>query len=169
MGFYETPDYEVITQEKPFEIRRYSDFLMVEYENEEDPFSNNGFGTLFRYISNYNEEKQKISMTIPVIEEMTDDKRKMAFVVPKKHWEHTPKPNDPNLSIKSFDSGIFAVIRYSGLSNRKKEQQNRERLVEWVDQKGYRRISNAMLAFYNSPFALPMVRRNEIMVKVELY
>lgn len=169
MSIYETPDYEVLLKKYPFEIRRYSDFLMVEYENEEDPLSNNGFGTLFRYISNDNEEKQRISMTIPVIEEMIENKRKMAFVVPKKHWEHTPKPNDPNLSIKSFDSGSFAVIRYSGLSNKQKEQKNWERLVEWVDQKGYRRVSNAMLAFYNSPFALPMVRRNEIMVKVEPY
>ncbi len=169
MSVYETPDYEVLLKENPFEIRRYSDFLMVEYENEEDPLSNNGFGTLFRYISNDNEEKKRISMTIPVIEEMTDKKRKMAFVIPKKHWEHAPKPNDPNLSIKSFDSGSFAVIRYSGLSNRQKEQKKLEHLVEWVDQKGYRRVSNAMLAFYNSPFALPMVRRNEIMVKVEAY
>jgi len=169
MSVYETPDYEVKLKESSFEIRQYSDFLMVEYDNEEDPLSNNGFGTLFRYISNDNEEKQRISMTIPVIEEMTENKRKMAFVVSKKHWEHTPKPNDPNLSIKSFDSGSFAVIRYSGLSNRQKEQKNWERLVEWVDQKGYRRVSNAMLAFYNSPFALPMVRRNEIMVKVEPY
>lgn len=169
MGLYETPEYEVVMKEEPFEIRRYADFLMVEYENEEDPFSSNGFGTLFRYISNDNEEKQKISMTIPVIEEMVDDGRKMAFVVPKKHWEHTPKPNDPHLTIKSFDSGTFAVIRYSGLSNRQKEKDYLERLVEWVDQKGYRRVSNAMLAFYNSPFALPMVRRNEIMVKVEPY
>ena len=169
MGVYETPEYEVVLKEKPFEIRRYSDFLMVEYNNEDDPLSNNGFGTLFRYISDDNDAKKRIKMTIPVIEEMIDNKRKMAFVIPKKHWEHTPKPNDPNLSIKSFDSGIFAVIRYSGLSNRKKEQKYRERLVEWVDQKGYHRVSNAMLAFYNSPFALPMVRRNEIMVKVEPY
>jgi hypothetical protein len=169
MSFYETPEYEVMLKERSFELRRYADFLMVEYENEADPFSQNGFGTLFRYISNDNEERQKISMTVPVIEEMTDNQRKMAFVVPRKHWKSTPKPNNPHLSIKSFDSGIFAVIRYSGLTSRQKEKENWERLVEWVDQQGYRRVSNAMLAFYNSPFALPMVRRNEIMVRVEPY
>jgi hypothetical protein len=167
MGKYETPEYEVILKEQPFEIRRYADFLMVEYENEEDPFSQNGFGTLFRYISNDNEEKQRISMTVPVIEEMTENKRKMAFVVPRKHWENTPIPNNPHLNIKSFDSGIFAVIRYSGRSNSNKEKKNWELLVKWVDQKGYKRVSNAMLAFYNSPFALPVLRRNEIMVRVE--
>jgi hypothetical protein len=167
MGFYETPEYQVMLKEKTFEIRRYADFLIVEYENEEDPFSQKGFGTLFRYISNDNQEGQKISMTVPVIEEMTGNKRKMAFVVPRKHWENTPLPNDPHLGIKSFDSGIFAVIRYSGLSNRQKENSNWELLKKWVEQKGYRRVSNAMLAFYNSPFALPMVRRNEIMVRVE--
>jgi effector-binding domain-containing protein len=167
MGFYETPEYEVLLKERSFELRRYDDFLMVEYENEADPFSSNGFGTLFRYISNDNEEKQRISMTIPVIEEMTENQRKMAFVVPRKHWGNIPKPTNPHLSIKSFDSGVFAVIRYSGLTNTRKERKNWERLVEWVERKGYRRVSNAMLALYNSPFALPMVRRNEIMVRVE--
>ena len=161
LGKYETPEYEVLVKEKPFEIRHYADFLVVEYENEEDPISQNGFGTLFRYISNDNEEKQRIRLT--------ENKRKMAFVVPRKHWENTPKPNSTHLSIKSFDSGIFAVIRYSGLSNRQKENRNWDQLVEWVEQKGYRRVSNAMLAFYNSPFALPVLRRNEIMVRVEPY
>ena len=33
------------------EIRLYDDFFIVEYENQNDPDINYGFGTLFKYIS----------------------------------------------------------------------------------------------------------------------
>lgn len=163
---YETPAYEVIIKDNSFEIRHYKDFYIVEYDNVDDPDIQNGFGTLFRYISSNNEENKKINMTVPVIEEMTDNRLKMAFVVPKEHWEKIPRPNDPNLSIKEFRNGLFAVIRFSGLSNTSKEKMKLESLEAWIDQNGYDKASNAMLAFYNAPFTPPMFRRNEIMVRV---
>lgn len=163
---YETPTYEVIIKDNSFEIRHYKDFYIVEYDNVDDPDIQNGFGTLFRYISSNNEEKKKINMTVPVIEEMTDKRLKMAFVVPKEHWKKIPRPNDPNLSIKEFRNGLFAVIRFSGLSNTSKEKMKLEALEAWIDQNGYDKASNAMLAFYNAPFTPPMFRRNEIMVRV---
>ena len=163
---YETPAYEVIIKDNSFEIRHYKDFYIVEYDNVDDPDIQNGFGTLFRYISSNNEENKKINMTVPVIEEMTDNRLKMAFVVPKEHWEKIPRPNDPNLSIKEFRNGLFAVIRFSGLSNTSKEKMKLEALESWIDQNGYDKASNAMLAFYNAPFTPPMFRRNEIMVRV---
>ena len=125
---YETPAYEVIIKDNSFEIRHYKDFYIVEYDNVDDPDIQNGFGTLFRYISSNNEENKKINMTVPVIEEMTDNRLKMAFVVPKEHWEKIPRPNDPNLSIKEFRNGLFAVIRFSGLSNTSKEKMKLEAL-----------------------------------------
>jgi hypothetical protein len=167
MSKYETPKYSVITMEEPFEIRQYESFYIVEYENVNDPEINNGFGTLFRYISSDNAEKKKINMTVPVIEEMTVNGLKMAFVVPKEYWEKTPSPNNPNLSVKEFDHGLFAVIRYSGFSNTNKERMKLEMLESWIGQRGYKKASNAMLAFYNAPFTPPMFRRNEIMIRVE--
>lgn len=167
MGKYESPEYEVVLKEDSFELRRYASFYVVEYDNEEDPNSDNGFGTLFRYISNDNAEKQKISMTVPVIEELSGKGMKMAFVVPKEYWDKTPKPNNPHLSIKAFESGTFAVIRYGGLPSRNKEKQNLKLLEAWIAVKGYKKRSNAMLAFYNAPFTPPVFRRNEIMVRVE--
>ena len=64
----------------------------------------------------------KISMTVPVIEEVTGDKKKMAFVVPGNLGENIPKPNNSHLSVKKFDQGIFATITYSGFTNNTKEE-----------------------------------------------
>jgi hypothetical protein len=167
MSKYERPEYDVVLSESPFELREYKDFYIVEYSNDRDPDIQNGFGTLFRYISSDNLAHQKIKMTVPVIEEMAGDQMKMAFVVPKEHWDHIPEPNSRLLSVKKFDSGLFAVIKYGGFSNEVKERDMVKKLSAWLDEKKYKAASNFMLAFYNAPFTPPMLRHNEIMVRIE--
>lgn len=167
MGNYETPDYDVIVREDDFEIREYIDFYIVEYDNEKDPDISNGFRTLFNYISSENEENEKIKMTVPVIEEVTKNKKKIAFVVPGKYGEQIPEPRSDYLKVRKFDRGIFGVIRYSGFSKEAKESVMKDRLYDWLEKMGYEKKSKCMLAFYNSPFVPPMFRRNEILVRVE--
>lgn len=166
MGLYETPEYTVVFKEEDFEVREYSDFYMVEYQNERDKYSDNGFGTLFSYISQDNQENQKIKMTVPVFEEIKSEGHNMAFVVPSKNWNSIPKPNNPLLKIKKNEKGFFAVIRYSGASSETKERKMIGRLESWITKNGYHKVSNYMLALYNPPFIPPMFRRNEIMVRV---
>jgi hypothetical protein len=166
MGHYETPQHNVLFKDNNFEIREYTEFSIVEYDNEMDPNINNGFGTLFRYISKENTDAEKIAMTIPVIEEVTSTKKKMAFVVPSKYGDQIPQPKDSRLTVKKFDKGMFAVIVYSGFSSKEKEIKMKNKLANWLEVKGYKRQSNYMLAFYNPPFTPPMFRRNEIMVRV---
>ena len=166
MSKYETPDYEVVIKEDQYEIRKYEEFFIVEYENLNDPEINNGFGSLFKYISNDNKQKEKISMTTPVIQEVTQENMKMAFVVPGEFHERIPEPNNPNLKIKKFENGLFAAIQYSGFSNKSKESKMKKKLEEWILKTGYGIESNYMLAFYNPPFVPPMFRKNEIWVRV---
>ena len=167
MSIYERPDYEVLLSEDSFELRHYKDFYIVEYDNLTDPDIENGFGSLFRYISKDNKAHQKISMTVPVIEEIAGDHMKMAFVVPKAQWENIPEPNNKFLSVQKFESGLFAVRKYGGLSSPKKEHKMIEELENWADSKNYRIVSNFMLAFFNGPFTPPMIRHNEIMVRID--
>lgn len=166
MSKYETLDYEVLLEDGNFEIRSYTNFFIVEYENANDPEIKKGFRSLFSYISDDNKENEKISMTTPVIQERTDENNKMAFVVPEKYGEDIPKPNNSNLNVKKFDKGVFAVIRYSGFSHDSKEKKMKKRLKEWVSEKNYKKQSNYMFASYNAPFSLPMLRRNEIWVRI---
>ena len=102
MSKYETLDYEVLVKDDEYEIRKYVDFFIVEYENEDDPEIDDGFGSLFKYISSDNKDNQKISMTSPVIQEVTEENKKMAFVVPGKLGQHIPEPNNPNLKVKNL-------------------------------------------------------------------
>lgn len=163
---HETPDYEVLVKDDAFEIRKYVNFSIVEYENASDPEIKKGFRSLFKYISNDNKEKEKISMTVPVIQEETKEMKKMAFVVPGQFSGKVPEPMNPNLKIKPFEEGLLATIRYSGLSNETKELKMKKKLELWILEKGYKKESNYMLASYNAPLTLPIFKRNEIWVRV---
>lgn len=166
MGKYESPDYTVIIRERSFELRKYKNFAVVEYEGSPKTERNTAFRTLFRYIGSDNEENEKIPMTIPVIVEKNTQSRKMAFVVPQRYKNDIPRPKDSNLSIQKFQEGLFATITYSGKNTSSKEQKAMKLLKEWVDKKGYREQSNYMVAVYNGPFTLPFMRRNEVWVRV---
>lgn len=167
MSKYETPDYDVLEKEHAFELREYGHFYIVEYDNRADPDVDRGFRTLFKYISSENTENEKISMTVPVIQEDAQDNRKMAFVVPQKYWDRVPQPKDPNLKVERFDEGLFVVVRFSGKRSRSKEKSMKKDLDQWIAKKGLLKQSAFMLASYSGPFTLPMFKRNEIWVRVE--
>ena len=166
MSKYETLEYEVLLKEDDYEIRKYTNFYIVEYENEEDPEISSGFGSLFKYISSDNKDNEKISMTTPVIQEETRGVRKMAFVAPREFGKDIPEPNNPSIKVKEFEEGVFAVVRYSGFSGNKKELKYQEKLDEWITNLGYKKQSNFMSASYNAPFVPPMFRRNEVWVRI---
>lgn len=167
MSHYETPDYELIQKEEPFELRKYPSFYLVEYDNDADPEIDDGFNTLFSYIGNNNEDHRKIKMTIPVIEEMEQNKKKMAFVVPKELGEKIPKPKDSHLSVIEFEAGFYAVIIYSGKSTTLIEHEQADKLHRWIEKNEWLVQSNDKLALYNAPFIPGIFRRNEIMVKIQ--
>ena len=105
-------------------------------------------------------------MTVPVIQQETSKSKTMAFVVPGKFGKDAPKPNNPNIKVKTFDSGLFAVIQYSGFATAGKEKKMQERLENWINEKDYKKVSDYMRASYNAPMTLPMFRRNEIWIRV---
>lgn len=168
MSHYESPSYELIKKEEAFELRRYLPFYIVAYSNGDDPDIDNGFRTLFSYISSNNDANQKISMTIPVIEDIEVNNKRMAFVVPKAFGSNIPKPNSKYLNITEFEEGLYAVVQYSGRSNEQLEQQKSRQLHQWIENNHWEVRSNDKLAIFNAPFTPGIFRKNEIMVKVNV-
>ena len=63
---YEEANYKVVKENKNYEIRKYSDRLVIETNSTQG----NGFRKLFNYISGNNEQKEEIKMTVPVTQEI---------------------------------------------------------------------------------------------------
>ena len=161
----EEAQYDVVHKTDIYEIRNYSDRLVVQVVNKGD---NNSFRKLFNYISGANNTSEKIAMTVPVTETKKDNEYYMQFYLPSKfNIETTPIPSNPDLEISTISKGYFAVIKFSGRSSDKNfEKHNKilkeELLKDKIQIKGF-----AIRATYNSPFTLPPFRRNEAMFNID--
>ena len=162
---YEEANYEVVKENKEYEIRKYSDRLVIETNSIEG----NGFRKLFNYISGNNEESQEIKMTVPVTQEIKNGSMTMQFYLPLKfNKDNAPKPSDSDIKILDIEGGYYAVMKYSGRSSDKNFLKNKNILEKQLKQDNITIISPPIRASYNSPFTLPMLKRNEVMYKINL-
>ena len=162
---YEESNYEVVKENKEYEIRKYSDRLVIETNS----IQGNGFRKLFNYISGNNEKNQEIKMTVPVTQEIKNGNMTMQFYLPLKfNKDNAPNPSRSDVEIVTIEGGYFAVIRYSGRSSDKNFIKYKEVLEDKLKKDGISIFSPAIRATYNSPFTLPMLRRNEVMFKINI-
>lgn len=169
MSNYETVNYQVIEKDGNFEIRLYSTFYSAAVEKESMDDSA-GFRQVFDYISGNNASHEKISMTVPVINELAEDKVSTEFVMPHKYSEESlPKPGNPAIRIKKNESRLSASVTFSGSVSESKIKDYERKLTDWLISKNIKAVRNFRLARYNPPFTLPAFRRNEIMIDIENY
>ena len=152
---YEEANYEVVKENKEYEIRKYSDRLVIETNSMEG----NGFRKLFNYISGNNEEGQEIKMTVPVTQEIKNGNMTMQFYLPLKfNKDNAPKPSNSDIKILTIEGGYYAVIKYSGRSSDKNFLKNKDILEKQLKQDNIIIISPPIRASYNSPFTYPFLK-----------
>ena len=162
----EEAKYEVVQKNNIYEVRKYSDRLAVEtFESNQ----NSGFRKLFNYISGNNKINKKISMTTPVTRTEKNGNMTMQFYLPSQfNQESAPDPSNNEVKLVNVEGGYYAVIRYSGRASDKNFIKYKEILQNELVKNNISIISQPIRATYDSPFTLPMNRRNEAMFKVEL-
>ena len=172
----EEPKYQILKSNKHYEIRKYKERLAVEvtYSNEDS-----GFRYLFNYISGENTTSEKVSMTVPVTQSVKIDmtapvtqstkngEMVMHFFLPTKFTlETAPKPSNNRVSLVVLEGGIYAVIKYSGRVTNKNFQKQYKILKDSLVRDNIDFIEPAIRATFNGPFTLPILRRNEVMMKI---
>lgn len=80
--------------------------------------------------------------------------------------ETLPAPNNPNVKLIKVPAERVAAIRFSGLAGDESISRQRKLLLERIAQLGLTVHGEPILAFYNPPWTLPFLRRNEILAKV---
>ena len=162
---YEEVNYEVVKENQKYEIRKYPDRLVIETNS----IKGNGFRKLFNYISGNNEKNQEIKMTVPVTQEIKNGNMTMQFYLPSKfNKDNVPKPSNSEIKVLTIEGGYYAAIKYSGRSSDKNFLKNKDILEKELKQDNIIILSPPIRASYNSPFTLPMLKRNEVMYKVNL-
>ena len=162
---YEEANYKVVKENKEYEIRKYSDRLVIETNSIEG----NGFRKLFNYISGSNKESKEIKMTVPVTQEIKNGNMTMQFYLPLKfNKDNAPKPSNSDIKILTIEGGYYAVVKYSGRSSDKNFLKNKEILEKELKKDNITILGLPIRASYNSPFTLPMLKRNEVMYRINL-
>ena len=163
---YEEANYDVVKKNEIYEIRKYSDRLAIETE-----ISNQGssFRKLFNYISGDNENNEEIKMTTPVTQVEKKGSMTMQFYLPSRfNKDNIPSPSNSDIKILNIKGGYYAVITYSGRASDKNFIKHKDILEKELIKNNIPILSPPIKATYNSPFTLPMNRRNEAMFEINI-
>tara|TARA_B110001454_G_C12511994_1_gene347231 strand:- start:3 stop:578 length:576 start_codon:yes stop_codon:yes gene_type:complete len=169
----EMPEYKVIIKEGPFEIREYDSMIIArtQIENGYRESTYTGFRRIADYIFGGNDQNMKINMTAPVISDSpvnNEGKYEVLFVMPKKHTMNSlPKPVSSNVIIEERKLGKVSVLQFGGWATERRSKYFHHKLIQLLQLKNIIPKRQAIVAQYNSPFALPPFRRNEIIISIE--
>ncbi len=178
------PNYVVIKADGNIEIRKYSAFLAAQVEVAGDRYTaiNKGFRILADFIFGNNSAENKIAMTAPVIQQNTEISMARPATLQKKNnsWmiqfmmpsgytiENIPKPKNNAIIILQIPEKKYVVIRFSGSSNDANLIKYVNLLENYISKNMLTVIWKTIFAFYNPPWILPFLRRNEIMFELKI-
>ncbi|MFM8270098.1 MAG: SOUL family heme-binding protein [Pseudomonadota bacterium] len=166
----EEPKYEVLESFGDVEIRQYPPLVIAETVVEGDFGSagNEGFRRAAGYIFGGNQQKQKISMTAPVLQEEKAGKKHVSFVMPQeKKLSNLPMPDDSRVVLKEVSKRKMAALKYSGTWSEERYQEKVKELFDQLRNKNIKAKGEPVLARYNPPWIPWFLRRNEILIEIE--
>ena len=182
----EEAEYSVVMHDGKFELRDYKPYILaqVTVEGEFEAAGNKAFRDLFKYISGNNRSRNKVAMTAPVTQQDAGEEISMtapvtqqeskgryvvSFMMPASYTMETlPEPNNPAVRIRQVPSQRMATVRYSGTWSKRRYDENKSALDEWIKAQGLKVNGEPVWARYNSPFSLWFLRRNEVLLPVEI-
>lgn len=184
MSDVEHAKYDVVQAEGAFELRDYAPMIVaeVQVEGARKEAIGAGFRQIADYIFGNNIAAQNVAMTAPVIQQPSEQVAMTApvtqqgdgnswtvrFVMPSQYTLQTlPKPNNVAVQLKEVEGKRFAVVRFAGRGNDRNLQKHEAKLKQILQEKGLKAKGVATYAFFNPPWTLPFLRRNEVMIEVE--
>ena len=168
----ETPKHTLVKKENGFEIRQYDSMIIATTSVRSDysDAASTGFRRIASYIFGGNSASMSIEMTAPVLTNAPDPKDiyEIQFVMPSEHsMEDLPQPNSQNVTLKKVNLGKTAVLRFGGWATKDRASHYQNKLSDLLIASGFKVDGTFMVAQYNSPWAIPPFRKNEIIVQIK--
>ncbi|MCV7015502.1 SOUL family heme-binding protein [Mycolicibacterium madagascariense] len=164
----EEPPYTATPLGDGVEIREYRERIAAEttVTAGEDAARSTGFRRLAGYIFGSNRGSAKIAMTAPVAQ-APDPKGDwvIRFYMPSK-WAmgELPTPNDDRVRLVTVPAETVAVLRFSGDRSAQAVAERTEQIRKVLRDKGFDATGEAVAWFYDPPWTLPFLRRNEVAI-----
>ena len=168
----ETPEYKLLEKNGMLELREYES-MVIAVTKVQQPYrsaQSEGFRRIASYIFGGNDSQTEIAMTAPVISTQVNtasEEHEIFFIIPSNlKIEDLPKPNLKNVKIEKRNLSKVAVIKFGGWATEERVDYFQDVLKNKALELGYNIIGDFMVAQYNSPWALPPFRKNEILIKI---
>lgn len=179
----EQASYEVMDRlSETVEVRRYPPLIVAETfvnGSKEGTDRSEAFRRLFDYISGSNRGRAKVAMTVPVetisspqkiamtapVETSTAMRGRfsMRFILPAQYTMDTaPTPANDTIRVYEIPERFLAVLRYTGSTGTEKSAEKRDVLERAIERSKWRVDGDASAMFYDPPWTLPFLRRNEV-------
>ncbi len=181
----EEPPFTVAARIGAVEVRQYGQRIAAEtvVQGDEEASRSTGFRRLAGYIFGANHGGVKIAMTAPVAQEaagapiaMTapvaqtrdaDGNWRIRFFMPASYTMATlPRPDDPAVSLVPVPPETLAVLRFSGTPSAASVAARTGELVAALEGSAWRPAGAPLAWFYDPPWTLPPLRRNEVAIPV---
>ena len=186
MSDVEQPIYDVLStfENGKIQIRQYKPMIIAEVKvrGERNEAIGDGFRLLADYIfgnktvmkkattpeSAPQPANKKIAMTAPVQQQANDNQWSVSFVMPAEyHLETLPQPNNKAVKLRLVPEKRFVAIQFSGGNSESTISKHEKQLARSVDVNQLQILGPPKYAFYNPPWTLPFLRRNEIMFEIQ--
>jgi hypothetical protein len=178
--------YDVIEKiGKNIEIRQYPKRIVAETTVDANSSTNprsDAFRIVAAYIFGANKARQKIEMTAPVeiakpsvkipmtapVEINTANNAVvMRFFMPSNYSKNElPDPSNPRVRLVELEPMTAAVLVFSGSTSDKAVSIRTTELMSGINNTKWRASGPPTAFFYNPPWTLPFLRRNEVAVPV---
>ena len=184
----EEPEHRTEKLTEGVEIRHYRPRIAAQTTvvADEEAARNAGFRRLARYIFGANCVHEKIPMTAPVAQQtgrtrgekipMTapvaqesagGDAWVIRFFMPSdKTMDTLPEPEDDEIALVEVPAQTIAVRRFPGRPDRRTVASQTEKLLNTLRDFGFETTDTPAAWFYDPPWTVPALRRNEIAVPV---
>ena len=172
--FLENPKYTILEKNNHFQIRKYDEMTIAKITTVGERYEGlrRGFIPLARYIGAKDREGPKISMTAPVMQQkIINDNWEISFYMPSKFdTDQLPISENNQIKIVTTPSTIMAVITFSGVAKTELLENKFTNLIKWIEEINYEIIlgSKPIYSYYNDPSTPGFLRKNEIMIPVEI-
>ncbi|CCD96789.1 putative heme-binding protein, SOUL family [Bradyrhizobium sp. ORS 375] len=176
MSRVEHPRYDVVKRDGEFEIRAYAPMIIAQadVQGARKAAIEEGFRIIGGYIFGANQAKAKIAMTAPVQQQaavatpadgVAGDRWSVSFVMPSS-WslDTLPPPADSRIKLTPMPAQRMVAITFSGSYSDGILAEKTRELRDYAQRNGLAVTGTPLLAFYNPPWTLPMLRRNEVML-----
>jgi hypothetical protein len=180
----EEPPFERLALQGEVEIRRYAPRLAAEttVDADETASRSEGFSRLAGYIFGGNEGASRIAMTAPVAQGSASTPMRIAMTAPVAQaasgqgyairfflpaaLREPPVPRDSRVRIVEVPAETLAVLRFSGSTGPDAVAAARARLLGALAQGPWQPAGEPVAWFYDPPWTIPALRRNEVAVPV---